>query len=255
MCAFDMGYARWSLAEEWDRQTYDALTSAAAGMDLISEEKWAVRDLALRAAEKIDWETYDTVRESFLRQADQILALLKDLVPDGEKKDMKRRMYVRFMEGRIRTFEFLEKQEKAKLPPIPAGAGDLRSTEMAYVFARLLRQPETARWLKSLDISWDDEQLHMVTWFASQLSIACVNDFRSRPNHSAKTAYERLPDPIALLWIAAALGEDKDLVISIRHEMDGCASRREKCGVVRRAIPWKRIYELALPLVRKEKCA
>ena len=31
------------------------------------------------------------------------------------------------------------------------------------------------------------------------------------------------------------------------------ATWRARCGVVRRAIPWKRIYELALPLVEKER--
>ena len=48
--------------------------------------------------------------------------------------------------------------------------------------------------------------------------------------------------------VAAALGEDRDLVIRTGHEIRDYLTYRAKCDVVRRAIPWKRIYELAKPL-------
>ena len=101
--------------------------------------------------------------------------------------------------------------------------------------------------------SWNRyDQLHMVTWFSGQLSLGNGKYSRSRPNHSAKVTYERLLNPFSLLWIAAALGEDKDLVIRTGYEIKDYLTYRAKCGVVRRAIPWKRIYELALPLAAKE---
>ena len=49
--------------------------------------------------------------------------------------------------------------------------------------------------------------------------------------------------------------EDKDLVIRTAEEMKEYATWRARCGVVRRAIPWKRIYELALPLIEAERKA
>ena len=130
---------------------------------------------------------------------------------------------------------------------------DFHNTEMATVFAHLPDQPGTAAWLKPLDISWTYDQLHMVTWFSCQLTLGSGKYSRSRPNHSAKATYERLLNPFSLLWIAAALGVERDLVEKTRKEIDGFVSWRAKCGVVRRAIPWKRIYELALPLIEKER--
>ena len=66
--------------------------------------------------------------------------------------------------------------------------------------------------------------------------------------------FRRLPKrTLVWLWIAAALGEDRDLIIRTAEEIKEYETYRAKCGVIRRAIPWKRIYELALPLVEEER--
>lgn len=49
----------------------------------------------------------------------------------------------------------------------------------------------------------------------------------------------------SLLWIAAALGEDKNIVISAAKEAEGKGTYAAKCGVVRKAIPFSRVKELA----------
>ena len=121
------------------------------------------------------------------------------------------------------------------------------------MFAHLPAQPEIKNWLKPLDVSWDYDQLHMVNWFAGQLSLGSGKYSRSCPNHSAKKTYERLVNPYSLLWIAAAMGVERELVEKARKEMDEYVSWRAKCGTIRRAIPWKMIYELALPLVEEER--
>ena len=93
----------------------------------------------------------------------------------------------------------------------------------------------------------------MVNWFSCRLSPGRGKYSRIRPNHSTKVTYEWLVNPFSLLWIAAAPGEEKEVVVRARQEMEGYVSWRARCGVIRRAIPWKRIYELALPLVGKER--
>ena len=57
---------------------------------------------------------------------------------------------------------------------------------------------------------------------------------------------ERLLNPYSLLWIAAALGADRDIVLTAGFEMEKYKTFREKCGVVRKHIPWETVYELAV---------
>lgn len=253
MTPHEMKIQRNKLRYEWERQTFDAFILPVNELNLTPEEEKAYVRQALQATGRIIWDSYDCVRDSFLRQADYLLHSYKDRVTNQEEKDLKRRMYIRFMEGRVRFFESLEKQEHAQLPPIPVGDNDFHNTELAAAFAHLPAQPEIAGWLQTIKVSWTYDQLHMVTWFSGQLSLGSGKYSRSRPNHSAKTTYERLLNPYSLLWIAAALGEDRELVIRTGNEINDYVSWRAKCGVVRRAIPWKRIYELALPLVEEER--
>ena len=244
---------RKQLPHEVLRFVFDALIFAVSELPLSQDEEKEFGKRALQRARWINWETYTTVRKSFLDAADNLLLPYKDRISNQELKDLKRRMYTVFMEGRIRFFELVEQQEHAELPAIEPGVNDFHNTEMAAVFAHLPPQPETAKWLQTVDVTWTYDRLHMVTWFSGQLSLGSGDYSRSRPNHSAKTTYERLLNPYSLLWIAAALGEDKDLVIRTAEEIKGYETYRAKCGVIRRAIPWKRIYELALPLVEEEE--
>lgn len=235
------------------RFVFDAFILPVNELPLSQPEEKAFGRLALKAAREIDWETYTTTRQTFLAGADEMLRACGGRIPAGEFLELRRRMYVCFMEGRIRFFEWKEKQENAQYPAIPVGENDFHNTELAAVFAHMAFQPEVSGWLKTINVSWTYDQLHMVTWFSGQLSLGSGNYSRSRPNHSARTTYERLLNPFSLLWIAAALGEDRDLVIRTAEEMKEYATWRARCGVVRRAIPWKRIYELVLPLVEKER--
>ena len=174
-------------------------------------------------------------------------------MPLYELDPIRNRMYVRFMEGRIKYFQYLEKKEHAQLPPIPVGQVDIPNTEMAAVFAHLEQDEEQRAFLEGSRIRWDYEQLHMVTWFASQLSLGSGLYSRSRPNHSARVTYERLLNPYSLLWIATALGEDRELIQEVYRAADEKKDYRDKAITIRNRIPYSRIYRLALPLVERER--
>ena len=252
MYGYEKNAIRKQLPHEVLRFVFDALILAVEWLPLSQDEEKDIGKRALQRARWINWETYTTVRKSFLDTADNLLMPYKNRISSQELKDLKHRMYTCFMEGRIHYFEWAEQQEHAELPPIEPGEEDFHNTEMAAVFAHLPPQPEIAAWLQTIDISWTYDRLHMVTWFSGQLSLGSGQYSRNRPNHSARVTYERLLNPYSLLWIAAALGVEKDLVISTAEEIKAYETYRAKCGVIRRAIPWKRIYELALPLAEEK---
>lgn len=246
----DVRTIRASFPWEWQKQTFDAFLLPLDELGLVSRDKTIYVRKAAQAVNRLDWETYTTTRKTFMLQAESLLRI-RPMQP-SERLEIRDRMYVRFMEGRIQDFRLREQTEHCPLDPIPVGEQDFHNTVMAAVFAHLPAQPEVRNWLREIDVKWDYDQLHMVSWFSGQLSLGSGKYSRSRPNHSAKVTYERLLNPFSLLWIAAALGEDRDLVIRTGHEMEDYLTYRAKCGVVRRAIPWKRIYELALPLAETE---
>lgn len=238
-------------AFEWQRQALDAFLLGMEVLQLTGREQERYMKKACSAVEKIDWTSYDSVRRSFMNQAAD---LLKDrgLFLDGRNM-LRQKMYIRFMEGRIRFFEFQEKQECCPEAPIPVGESDFHNTELAAVFAHLPAQPEVKQWLENLGVSWNYDQLHMVTWFSGQLSLGTGKYSRSRPNHSARVTYQRLLNPYSLLWIAAALGENEKTVQRAAVMAAERETFKEKCIVIRNMIPFSRIYELALPLVEREK--
>lgn len=252
MTCYEKETIRKQLPHEVFRFVFDALIVPVDWLPLSQDEEKELGKRALQRAHWINWETYTTTRKSFLETADNLLMPYKDRISYGDLYDLKLRMYTAFMESRISYFEWVEQQEHAELPPIEPGEHDFRNTEMAAVFAHLPPQPETAAWLRTINIDWTYDRLNMVTWFSGQLSLGSGKFSRSRPNHSARVTYERLLNPYSLLWIAAALGEDKDLVIRTAHEMAEYDTYRAKCGIIRRNIPWKHIYELALPLAEVE---
>ena len=250
MTDLDIEKVRRSLREEWKRQTFDAFLLGMEVLRLTGREQESYVKAAREAAGKISWLSYDHTRESFMKEA-EILLTDRGLFPEG-RNALRDRMYVRFMEGRIRFFERLEQKEKCPVSPIPVGEADFHNTEMAAVFAHLPLLPDE-KWLKDLKISRAYEQLHMVTWFAGQLSLGKGDFARSRPNHSAQVSYQRVQSPSSLLWIAAALGENPEVVRLAGKAAEQREAYKEKCVLIRKRIPFSRIYQLALPLVEKER--
>ena len=248
--------SRAMILNESQRQVFDALVLPLPELGLTGKEEKQWMSKARSLSGNIDWNTYSTARDSFMMQAYDMLSTLG--MPLYELDPIRNRMYVRFMEGRIKYFQYLEEKEHASLPPIPVGQVDIPNTEMAALFAHLEQDEEQKAFLEGSRIRWDYEQLHMVTWFSGQLSLGEGLYSRSRPNHSARVTYERLLNPWSLLWIAAALGEDRDLILQANEAMTPHKDYRDKAIAIRNRIPFTRIYRLALPLVEKErmvKCA
>ena len=233
------------------RQVFDALVSPLPELHMTEEEERQWIQSARSFSGQLDWGTYSTTRDSFMMKAYDLLGIMR--MPLYELDPIRNRMYIRFMEGRIKYFQYLEKKEHAELPPIPVGQVDIPNTEMAALFAHLEQDEEQKAFLEGSRIRWDYEQLHMVTWFSGQLSLGEGLYSRSRPNHSARVTYERLLNPWSLLWIDAALGEDRDLILQANEAMTPHKDYRDKAIAIRNRIPYSRIYRLALPLAEKER--
>lgn len=242
---------RGMILNEWQRQTYDAFVLPLEELQMTEEEERTWIHNARSLSGRLEWDTYSTTRDSFLRLASDLLQFM-GLSPD-KADPVRTRMYVRFMEGRIRYFQYLEKHEKCSFPAIEVGTADFHNVELASVFAHMEENEEQKKFLEGSQIRWEYEQLHMVTWFSGQLSLGKGLYSRSRPNHSARVTYERLLNPYSLLWIATVLGENRDLIQEAYRAAYVKKDYRDKAIIIRNRIPYSRIYRLALLLVEKER--
>lgn len=233
------------------RETWEAYMAERWFREHLSGTKYLLyAQEAKRLAAQTDWETYTSVFMSVVGNYRQLAEQFG--LPAELRASSAQRMMTRFMIGRINTFQEIEREEGFRGKCIEPGPDDLHNCDLAEIFAMLPPQPETAKYLKALGVDYRYDHLHMVTWFAGQLSLGEGFYSRSCPNHSAKVTYERLKNPRSLLWIAAALGEDPAVVAAAGREAEGYESWTAQCGVIRRAVPWKRIYGLALRM--RENC-
>ena len=160
-------------------------------------------------------------------------------------------MFREFLRGRIDVFERTSQNEGSEEPP-EMPEGDIDNLTMATIFADLPPQPEVAEYLEKISVNYDYDHLHMVTWFSAQTTHGNGHYSRSAHNFSARTTYNRLLNPYSLMWIAAALGEDPKVVKQAAAEAAKVKTFAEKCGIVRKAVPFSRIYELALQMADEE---
>ena len=253
MIRFDPAEAlRGTIRDPWTRETWEAYMRepwfrenlSPADRRRYAEEAYA-KARALRTDDYLA--TWEDVRSGYRRM------MQKYRLPESRRNASARRMLARFMVGRVNAFQEAAAAEGNWGEPILPGPGDLPNGDLAEIFAMLPPQPETAKWLEDIGVCYEYDNLHMVCWFACQLTPGSGFYSRSRPNHSAKKTYERLRNPLSLLWIAAALGEDPETVKAAAREAEGYLTWTAKCGVIRRAVPWKRIYALALAMKRLEE--
>lgn len=92
---------------------------------------------------------------------------------------------------------------------------------------------------------WTDQREHMVSWFNSQDTLGAGAYTRRTPNRSARTAYERLQAPGALLWIAEAIGAPSEAVRAAADAAVQVTDNRSRCRAIRAHLPWARISEAA----------
>ena len=97
-----------------------------------------------------------------------------------------------------------------------------------------------------------DEREHMTSWFAANAGTGSGAYSRKVGNEDAKRCYNRLQNAASLLWIAEAVGVDRQVVEEAYAAAVAAGDWRRACGAIRRVIPWETIYEL---LPRRLKAA
>ncbi len=237
---------RNSIGDEAYRQAWDAFMVPLDHMAIPEQKREEYGRRAKERAFQIEWRDYNTIRLSFVDSSIELLSWYAPLTLAGDdRKKILNQMYVRFMEGRVYLFEYLEKMEAYPGKPSEPGANDFHNRDMAMMFTHMPYNADIANYLIEVESFWEYEQLHMVTWFAGQLSLGRGYYSRKRPNHSAKITYQRLLNPYSLLWIAAALGEDREVVLKAGRSLKGQKSFMIMSNMVRKEIPWNRIYEIS----------
>lgn len=202
------------------------------------------------AAKTVTKIKYDLSKTNYLEIRELTEKLYRELLkkyhfPEESTDSAVHEMLVRFFLGRAQVFMAIEEEEdyQGDIPELTDD--DMDTVDMAYTFAVLPEQPEIKSYLKEIQVTYDYEQLHMVTWFSGQVTLGDGKYSRQVPNHSAKMTYNRLLNPYSLLWIAAALGEKKETVIQAAREAESKKTFAAKCRVVRKAIPFDNIKALA----------
>lgn len=231
----------------------DFYTFSAFLSDPQIEEIWDTKKLlafAKRASEIVRNVKYnlDQYRHDQIVQmaVDTYCSLLKEF--DYPKADMEQAVYnmlVEFYMGRIRVCEDTAEYEAydGKIPEVKDD--DIDTVDFAMLLAQVPWQPEKKEWLDRLGINYDYNQYLSVTWFASQITLGSGHYSRRVPNHSAKTTYNRLLNPYALLWVASVLGEDDELIELILQSVKLEKTAPEQSKLVRDNIPFSRIAEMA----------
>ena len=162
-------------------------------------------------------------------------------------------MFREFLGGWITTNYDVSVDEGGpeEMPDLPEG--DIDNLRMADIFRDLLPQPEVAGYLSGIDVNYAYEQFNMVFRFSDQLTHGSRYGFQRKHNFSARKTYNSLMEPRSLLWIAAALGEDPEVVKRAAEEEKTAKTKAEKSKIIRGVIPFERIYELALLMEVEEE--
>ena len=117
-------------------------------------------------------------------------------------------------------------------------------------FAEMLRyldpHPPMTEELHCWKKPYSSEKEHMYYWFRGQITNGSGSYGRDEPNNSARTTYNRLLAPGAMLWIAEVLGETPELLnaaVQAAKKAEEVHWRARGNGF-RDVIPFDRVYEL-----------
>lgn len=92
---------------------------------------------------------------------------------------------------------------------------------------------------------WSSQKEHLIQWFGDQETYGSGAFAREVRNTSARTTYSRLLSAPAFVWLAEALGEDPAVVSAAANAARAEPNPRRRPGILRGALPWERIFELA----------
>ena len=123
---------------------------------------------------------------------------------------------------------------------------DIRTIEFSEMLCHLEPHPPITSQLDRWRNPYTSEKAHMVLWFGSQETKGSGSYTRNKPNNSARTTYNRLLAPGAMLWVAEVMGEAPDRLkaaVQSAKQAEKVHWRNRGNGF-RKVIPFDRIYEL-----------
>ena len=121
---------------------------------------------------------------------------------------------------------------------IPLPEDDVDVIDLARVLAHVEPVPADEAFCREIGVDYHYEQLHMVSWISSQITLGGGHYRRSEPNCSGRVTYNRLLNPRSLLWIGTVLGADREVLRQAAREAEGKKTNAARCGIVRRHVPF-----------------
>jgi hypothetical protein len=150
-----------------------------------------------------------------------------------------------------RQYEWEDAHPDTEYPDSPAD--DIDNLYFARVLSVIPRKAENEAFCESIGVRYHYEQLHMCVWFAGQITNGAGEYSRDEINYSARTTYNRLLNPYSLLWIGVVMGADRAKLQSAAKEMNSKKNNAEKCGVVRKYVPFDTILGLYQKMMAAEE--
>ena len=121
---------------------------------------------------------------------------------------------------------------------------DIHVLDFCEVLTLLEPMPPITRLYDVWGSEYPSQKAHMVHWFSSQPTKGGGAYSRSKPNESARKAYNRLLNTGGLLRIAEALGEAPEAVRAAQSAAEIVRDFRREAKTFREIIPFDRILEL-----------
>ena len=200
----------------------------------------------LLACAKGDW-----ITKGYLQEHDNVerifsTVLRKHNYPEEQLAETVRLTYVHYMEDSIQEQIDLGKEECPDWQEPSLPESDFHVIPFADVLAHVPYNQEDKAFCESIGVTYDYEQLHMVRWFASQMTLGQGAYGRATPNPSARATCNRLRDANSLLWICTVLGVDRNLIQRAAEEAGENRQGAKPCGIIRQLIPFEVLLPLAL---------
>ena len=199
----------------------------------------------------LDCARSNSLSKGYLQEHDYVERVLSTVLrkhnyPEDQLLETVRITYVHYMEDSIQEQIDLGKEECPDWQEPALPESDAHVIPFAEVLAHIPYNPEDKTFCESIGVIYDYEQLHMVRWFASQMTLGQGAYGRAAPNPSARATYNRLRYANSLLWICTVLGVDRNLIRSAAEETGEKRQGAKPCGIIRQLIP----FDDLLPLVQ-----
>ena len=218
----------------------------AFGSNRYNDEELLQITKDLLACAKRDGGTMDYLQEHDYVERVLSTVLQKHNYPDDQLSETVRITYVHYMEDSIQEQIDLGKEQSPDWQEPVLPESDAHVIPFAEVLAHIPYNQDTKAFCESIGVSYDYEQLHMVRWFASQMTLGQGAYGRATPNPSARATYNRLRYANSLLWICTVLGADRNLIHQAAEETGEKRQGAKPCGIIRQLIP----FDDLLPLVQ-----